>query len=307
MMRYFIITIDTEGDNLWASHHGEPITTRNTNFLPRFQRLCNAYGFKPVYLTNYEMANDVEFAAEAKEWLKAGQCEIGLHVHGWNNPPFYPLAGDKFAHAYLYEYPDEVMREKLEVTKNLIKENFGVNPVSHRAGKWAMDERYFNILSEIGIKVDCSYSPGIDWSNTIGATKGGTDYSHVSHNPQTIDGILEVPITVRKLHWDGWQKPKRILKGLLGLSKPVWFRPAMASLDQMKRVFDLERWCSTNDYVMLMLHSSELMPGGSPYFPDEASIEREYDALKALFEYAKRKSYVGCTLNEYYNHYTSKQ
>ncbi|WP_395754844.1 hypothetical protein [Edwardsiella ictaluri] len=50
----FIITIDTEGDNLWQNH--DRITTENARYLPRFQLLCEKYGFKPVYLTNYEMA-----------------------------------------------------------------------------------------------------------------------------------------------------------------------------------------------------------------------------------------------------------
>ncbi len=52
----FLITIDTEGDNSWQNH--DRITTENTRFLPRFQALCEKYAFKPVYLTNYEMAMD---------------------------------------------------------------------------------------------------------------------------------------------------------------------------------------------------------------------------------------------------------
>lgn len=34
----FLITIDTEGDNIWARRL--PITTRNAEYLPRFQKLC---------------------------------------------------------------------------------------------------------------------------------------------------------------------------------------------------------------------------------------------------------------------------
>ena len=51
---------------------------------------------------------------------------------------------------------------------------------------------------------------------------------------------------------------------------------------------------------MFMLHSSELMPGGSPYFPDEVSIEKEYNTLKSLFDYLSAMSYEGITLNDYY-------
>jgi len=39
----FIITIDTEGDNLWEWKEGMPLGTENVNCLPRFQKLCNKY------------------------------------------------------------------------------------------------------------------------------------------------------------------------------------------------------------------------------------------------------------------------
>ena len=236
--RYFIITVDTEGDNLWTSHHGEPITTYNTKFLLRFQNLCNEYGFKPVYLTNYEMANDKNFAIMAEQWLKTCQCEIGLHVHGWNNPPYYPLKGDKYAHAYLYEYPVPVMKEKLLVTKKLIEEKFGIIPISHRAGKWAMNDVYFRLLSEIGIKVDCSYCPGIDWSSTIGATIGGTNYTLSPHKPFCKSGVYEVPMTISRRRWTGVHRPKRMLKVALYGDTPIWLRPASSTLEQMKIVVD---------------------------------------------------------------------
>ena len=51
---FFLITIDTEGDNLWSHHKN--ITTLNAKFIPRFQDLCESYGLKPTYLVNYELA-----------------------------------------------------------------------------------------------------------------------------------------------------------------------------------------------------------------------------------------------------------
>ena len=37
-------------------------------------------------------------------------------------------------------------------------------------------------------------------------------------------------------------------------------------------------------HMEFMLHSSELMPGGSPTFRTESDIERLYGALEALFD-----------------------
>src|SRR6266487_4602168 len=72
----FIITIDTEGDDLWA--RPREITTRNAEYLPRFQSLCERFGFKPVYLTNYEMAMSDVFVEFARDVLARGAGEVGM-------------------------------------------------------------------------------------------------------------------------------------------------------------------------------------------------------------------------------------
>src|SRR5581483_11182584 len=59
------------------------------------------------------------------------------------------------------------------------------------------------------------------------------------------------------------------------------------------------------DYVEFMLHSSELMPGGSPTFSSMASIERLYRDIERLFEHAQRR-FGGQTLREYYDHFASR-
>ena len=48
-MKYFIITVDTEGDNLWNYKLGDEVSTKNADYIPRFQRLCEKYGFKPLH------------------------------------------------------------------------------------------------------------------------------------------------------------------------------------------------------------------------------------------------------------------
>src|SRR5579871_1036624 len=57
----FLITIDTEGDDIWA--RPREVTTKNARFLPRFQALCEAFALRPTYLVNFEMAKDDAFRA----------------------------------------------------------------------------------------------------------------------------------------------------------------------------------------------------------------------------------------------------
>lgn len=299
-MKYFIITVDTEGDNLWNHKAGEVVKTQNSKYIPRFQALCQKYCFKPVYLTNYEMANDRFFVEKAKEWLKEHSCEVGVHLHAWNNPPIVSLEGKYLGNPYLIEYDDTIMREKFDVLYNLIKKEFNVTPVTHRAGRWAMDERYFLLLNEYGIKIDCSYTPGVSWEDSKGITQGGKDYTDEPKGLQWINGVMEVPVTIRRFRNFCNGTMKHRLKSVL-LGEDVWLRPAMSNFQSMKKVLDIIGEEEGTDYVEFMIHSSELMPGGSPYFLTEDDVEQEYQIMEALFCYAAECGYLGVTLNDYYS------
>ena len=131
----FIITVDTEGDNLWARPH--QITTRNAAYLPRFQILCERFRLKPVYLVNYEMAMSDVFVDFARDVAVRGTGEIGMHLHAWNSPPLEPLTSDDLHHQpYLIEYPDRVLKEKIHTLTQLLEHRFDRKMVSHRAGRW---------------------------------------------------------------------------------------------------------------------------------------------------------------------------
>lgn len=299
-MKYFIITIDTEGDNLWQYNKGQEITTENTLYIPRFQMLCEKYGFKPVWLTNYEMVCDDRFVEYLKPKCEAGLCEIGIHIHAWNNPPFYQLDSVYNGNSYLIEYPYDIMRAKFNITYNLLKEKFGIEVKSHRAGRWAMNESYFNLLKEFGIQVDCSFTPGVSWENTPGETIMGIDYSCVPKNYHNVHGILELPMTIRRVRYSKAGSIKNRLKTLL-FGKNVWLRPATSTAKEMIDLCKIVQSERDVDYLELMLHSSELMPNGSPYFKDDKSIERLYQTLEEVFSYVSSMGYVGITMVDYYN------
>lgn len=306
-MKYFIITIDTEGDNLWAWKDGDEITTKNTYFLNRFQNLCSQYNFKPVWLSNWEMLQNDDYVSFVKEQLAQNACELGMHLHAWNTPPIIKLPKSSNSGApYLIEYPAEVMEKKIKAITELILQRFGITPVSHRAGRWAMNDMYFRLLWKYGYKIDCSYTPGISWKNSRGQTPGfgGSDYRNIVCEPQEIHNLLEIPVTVKRTHRI-FLPEKRTIENTLAMvyhtlkGGNVWLRPNGNNLKEMLWLIDTNME-SDSDYLMFMIHSSELMPGGSPTFPDQKSIELLYDHLEKIFDYISEK-YIGCTLEEYYN------
>ena len=304
-MKHFIITIDTEGDNLWKWKPGQEVTTKNVQYLKRFQELCAQYGFKPVWLSNWEMISDPLFVEFINRNAEAGNCELGMHLHAWNNPPFYELPrGEHSGAPYLIEYPREIMEAKIAAITEKMKEQFGYVPVSHRAGRWAMNDTYFELLYQYGYRIDCSYTPGIRWRDALGQTPGfaGPDYRKASRDIQKYKGIVEVPVTVEYTHRMFLDKNKswksNIKTALFGMAgQNIWLRPGRDNMKDMLWMIEKNR-NGDGDYLMFMLHSSELMPGGSPTFKDAEAVEVLYGKLQVLFDVIK-DSYEGCTLEEY--------
>ena len=298
----FIITIDAEGDNLWASPR--EITTRNAEYLPRFQALCERYGFKPVYLANYEMVMSDVFVEFARDVIARDAGEIGMHLHAWNSPPLHPLTSDDFRfHPYLVEYPEPVMREKIATLTRVLEDRLDQAMVSHRAGRWAFDGRYAAMLLDAGYRVDCSVTPGVDWRANPGnpAGNGGTDYTGFPDRPYCFspadisrpadNGLLEVPMTVRPSGLHARAPWAYRLPGLRQLAHRIsprlgWLCPTPlleknnpGAMLQVARALRAEG----TSHMEFMLHSSELMPGGSPAYRDESDIDRLYDHLERLF------------------------
>lgn len=309
----FLITVDTEGDNVWARTPN--VTTENARYLPRFQRLCDEFGFKPTYLVNYEMAMDTAFQKFGRLVLNERTAEVGLHVHAWNSPPICKPE-DPLHHPYLFEYSDEAINDKMCFLTDLLTQVFDCKPVSHRAGRWGFDNRIAKSLVELGYLTDCSVTPGVSWRRHKGAPngKGGPDYSDFPIAPYfiTVDGqsktnkLLEVPVTIRPNYVPVLEHlhkriahtiPGRALRRLAGASH-TWLRPNGRNTAEMLTVVE---WAENQrlPVIEFMIHSSELMPGGSPTFKTSEEIELLYESLEKLFRAVSDLGCAGMTLDEF--------
>ncbi len=312
----FLITIDTEGDNLWSKPR--IITTRNAEFLPRFQSLCESHGLKPTYLTAYELANSTSFQEFGKDLLRRKTGEIGMHLHAWNTPPLVPLTQDDLLfQPYLTEYPELVMEQKISVLTQLLEDKFGEKMLSHRAGRWSFNEVYARMLVTAGYRVDCSVTPFISWKRQLGdpGGKGGTDYSQFPSQPYFLDlgaishpgdsPLLELPMTIvpsRRIavSWLGhrlneFSMTQRALNRFF--PSVYWLRPNRGNGHNLMRIVE-DAVQNKRPYVEFMLHSSELMPGGSPTFRTAHDVERLYADLEMLFDSA-RATCTAATLREF--------
>jgi hypothetical protein len=315
-----LITIDTEGDNLWA--RPKHITTENARYLPRFQQLCEKYGFKTVWLTNYEMAECPAYVEFGREILANRTGEIGMHLHAWNSPPIVPLTkDDTLQQPYLGEYPEKVMRDKIRFITDLLQDRFQCRMISHRAGRWGLDSTYARLLVESGYKIDCSVTPHISWENCLGASDkiGGPNFKGFPEMPYFIDinkintpgnsDLFEIPVSIIETQYAALNNRVKSISRLLHCITHRLFpsvlqmipRDKIRNLGQMHTILQ-NALQDGRSYVQLAMHSSELMPGASPFFPNVDSIERLYSRLEVLFAQAAG-SFRGATLKEFREEY----
>jgi hypothetical protein len=306
----FIITIDVEGDNLWGKP--EDIRSNNALFLPRFQELCEKYNFFPVYLTNYEMAMSDFFVEFANDCISRNKAEIGMHLHAWNSPPTTGEKNQYSIQPFLIQYQKKDIVQKIDYLYNLLGDKFNVEIISHRAGRWAINSHYINELYKKGIRIDCSVTPNTVWNvQLFNENSGIMDYTGFPNfeyfvNLDNIESMgnstfLEVPMTVvkNKTYFD-LLKINQFSTRVINRINPElsWLRPNTKNIKDMMKITDVI-YRDNTEYAEFMLHSSELMPGGSPLFDTNYKIETLYADIECLFSHISGR-FHGMTLGSFY-------
>jgi len=166
-------------------------------------------------------------------------------------------------------------------------------------------------------------SPGLDWRETPGDPrgKGGPDYRSFPDRPYFLEPF--------RYFGAGERRPARgadddtlvrsVPERAVGVRVPLLRQtanrvvspalnhlcPAESRLRGMLRAARGARAAGA-DHAEFTLHSSELMPGGSPSFRDEADIACLYEDLEILFDELSGWC-RGMTLNEFHAWFVSRR
>jgi hypothetical protein len=313
----FVVTVDTEADSAWSKP--EIVALENLRSLPRFQDLCEEYGIVPSYLLTYECATRDEALAVLEPLASRRRCEIGHHLHVWTTPPFQsegPSGIDgAWIHAFQFELPDSLFTEKAERLRQAIEAAFGRSPTAHRAGRWGVDQRTVDWLASAGFVVETSmrtwmrltrHGPGIKLSTPRGKRIAAAEYEPRRNPyfwPSAIRGadvapIVELPATVEvpdglpttlcrramALRWPGESIFARLYRrgGGQRMLRPD---PSYAA-GELPKI--MERALGQGVTVLnLMLHSSELALGTSPFTQTGAGLNAIWTHLEAAFRYVR--------------------
>jgi hypothetical protein len=311
-----LVTVDTEGDDEWAFRR-QP-SSENVACLAPFEDALQRVGARATYLVTWTVAADRRAAEILRGYRDSRGAEIGAHCHAWNTPP---VAEPEGAQLFLNELPEPAQRRKLESLTEMIEERFGTRPVSFRGGRFGANAATMRCLADLRYEVDSSVTPGISWRRTQGLPggEGGPDYRAATMHTYFQDPgdpcragsgpLFEIPVTVvrsRRLpraaeHAIAGYGPASFasaVTGKLGLGRMIWFYPAFQTVEEMVRGADLVRGRG-GDVLNMMLHSSELMPGGSPYFSTAADVSAFLGRLEQTLEAVReRHGAVPRTLRE---------
>jgi hypothetical protein len=319
---HVILSIDTEGDNLWADRAGRSFA--NIAALGDFQLFCDEHRLRPTYLVAHEVIED-ETAREAILGLRDhGNCEVGSHLHAWLTPPWHAPLEETGLSPFLHEYPEELRVAKLERLTGDLEQVLGSRPTAYRGGRWSIEAFTMRQLDRLGYLADTTVTPFVSWVRTRGVTQGGPNCAtapHVPYHPDDADpmrpgrlNILEVPTGHRPTRqWAGG--PYRWAGRYFGNSRGSWSlvgrgmgvlagkvispNPALTAdggLAALVRRIVTERPAVLN----LSIHSSELFPGGAPWVKDEAEAGRVRERLDNITRLLDELGeWRGVTLSEY--------
>lgn len=313
--RTISVTLDTEEEGLWGGAY--PVfncTTENLKGLPRFQSLCEKYSIPPTYLIDAPVLENTVAVAQLKSWQDSGRCEIGAHCHPWCNPPIVSKSVSN-KESYLCNLPEELQFEKLKWLTDAIADNFGRAPTSYRAGRYGFNQSSVKPLVDLNYQLDSSVLPQYDYR-----TSEGPSFRSLSRNACFVGDtsgtkkIMEVPITTGFTRSGAYRRRQAIRRWVetplgratklaaianrLGVCRHVKLSPEGTSLAELKGLVESSLRDGVNQLV-LMLHSTSLMPGFSPYAKDAAGVEGLYQRLDGILDFTiKEHQCVGVGLSE---------
>ena len=297
---YFIITIDTESDNAWSKP--EVIKLENLKEIPRFQDLCEKYKIIPTYLLSYECVTRDEAVSIFKPILDRKKCEIGHHLHVWSTPPFQKKSKTEdvdleWILSFQYELPDSLFEEKASTLKEAIINNYNVTPTSHRAGRWGIDIRTTRWLANNEFLVDTSIVPFLNShiERIRKDKKCKLIYDQSGLNSWKIDdkkSLIEIPVTVKI--------PKYFTNTFLTINNPLYLKTIhkinCGKVLRPNPSYPLTFYPHIINHsikrkmriINMMLHSSELAYGCSPFSKTKDSTAFIWNALEKTFQTVNR-------------------
>jgi hypothetical protein len=289
------LAIDAEEDFDWDTPvHGTRYSTGCMRHVQGLHDIVSAYGLRPTYLLTYPVLEDEDVMCILDRQLERGQCDVGVQLHPWVNPPFDQHDGPNGSyHGSLTPQSEE---RKIIALKAKFQQRFGRPPTIFRAGRYGLGPRTALLLERHGFEIDTSLAPRTDFT-----AQGGPDFSGYDYEPFWFGAgrdLLELPLCRSLVGWGGKLAPplyratsRASLESLhlqsvlsrLRYAERVTLSPEGNDVGAMTRL--LRHLVGGGQRIVsLSFHSSSLAVGSNPYVQTKADLHQFYDRLSAVLD-----------------------
>ncbi|MCL4182495.1 MAG: hypothetical protein KJ011_03515, partial [Burkholderiaceae bacterium] len=320
MNRVFVLTtIDTEEEWDWdAPLPASPPSVANTLQLESFQDLCDRYGMKTTYFTNFAVMQNPESRRVIERLASRDGCEIGMHIHPWHTPPITAFDESEAEASFLHNHPAEAIRSKPDTVHSALRES-GITATSFRGGRYSTDRVIQKFLHEHGFVADCSVVPYTTWPDDGAPDFRARDIFPV-RRPPLRDGqraLWEIPLSLgfSRAPFRLWSRCFDIVEhtalarlrliGLaerLGLVRRIWLNFELDDRSDWAPFLLLLQRMGV-PCVTLTVHSSSLVAGPGPYTRTPADEQRIRGRIESVFAVLRRlPGFVPATATEVARH-----
>jgi len=288
------VVVDTEEEFDWSAPFSrESTSVRAMGRIERAQEIFRRYGVRPTYVVDYPIASQPAGYEPLLEYVRAGECSIGAHLHPWVNPPYGETVSSRNSFACNLDGVLEL--EKLRVLKETIERNLGVRPRVFKAGRYGFGPSTMSALEDLGFGIDVSVQPASDFSREGGPSFVSFGAAPFWFGPRQT--LLEMPCTTgytgvarrvgRPLHAVAASLRALKLPGVLaktGVVDRIGLSPEGFTSAEHRRL-TVSLMADGIRTFTLTFHSPSVEPGHTPYVRTAADVDEFLGRLDAYCEF----------------------
>jgi hypothetical protein len=291
-----LVTVDFEESFDWADTSRSQKSLSGLKEIKLFHEKCRTRCIKPTYLLTYDTLRFGEAADFLTTAVNDNECGVGIHLHSWNTPPFFEQPNE--FNTFQCNLPKHLEEAKLENLVQLFEQVFDRPPITHRAGRYGINEASFDTLASLGIKLDLSSMSDFDFTRMGGPSFRGLENQPFWTGPDHSIFCLPLPSerffkgpdwvsnVVHRFLGQGLRIPDKQIRSLW--RRPVRLTPEGNTLDRMKII--TETLLSSGQHeIVLSLHSTSLHLGGNPYSTTQEEVDATFNNFEKFVDWCQER------------------
>ncbi len=288
-----IFSIDVEEEGLFrGTYEQTPTSLSNLPLLSRLEKLTAGHGIPLTLLCDYPVLKDPA-AQDLLLGMRERGSALGLHMHHWNTPPLQDASIKQPVPSI--RMSQELLGDKLDTLLEAYAPFRTPDPICFRMGRWDFSPPLREALIASDIRVDSSITPLRPVASQKEHFLCGVAPYWLSPHHKGMRSLLEMPLTLhpfsqqfaRLIYKIACKMPEKSARSLLRYFRLIFVvgvQPVWYPLQSMKwaSMFHVKQ---KESFLVMFMHSSELLPGANPGLPTQASVDNVLQKIDAYLSW----------------------